>query len=96
MMNRLTERNHIYHACEFMDSGVDVYLNKLSEYEDAEEQGLLIKLPCKLGTKVYSIEDSKIYEIYYDQYYLEDGVKIFLTRSEAEQALKGITEDSPC
>lgn len=28
-------------------------LDKLAEYEDAEEQGLLIKRPCKVGDTVY-------------------------------------------
>lgn len=28
-------------------------LNKLGEYEDLEEQGLLLKLPCKVGDKLY-------------------------------------------
>ena len=28
---------------------------KLEEYEDLEEQGLLLRLPCKVGTKVYAI-----------------------------------------
>ena len=27
--------------------------NKLAEYEDLEEQGLLLKLPCKVGDKLY-------------------------------------------
>lgn len=27
---------------------------KLGEYEDLEEQGRLIKLPCKIGTEVYN------------------------------------------
>ena len=30
-------------------------LGKLAEYEDLEEQGLLLRLPCKVGTKVYTI-----------------------------------------
>ena len=29
-------------------------LQKLADYEDLEEQGLLLKLPCKVGTKVYA------------------------------------------
>ena len=29
--------------------------NKLAEYEDLEEQGLLLKLPCKVGDTVYDI-----------------------------------------
>ena len=30
-------------------------LEKLTEYEDLEEQGRLVKLPCKIGTEVYDI-----------------------------------------
>lgn len=35
---------------------------KLQEYEDLEEQGRLIKLPCKVGDTIYYIEDNVIYE----------------------------------
>lgn len=51
-MERLTER----------DSQGDVYVKqhdyvtaskKLCEYEDLEEQGLLLKFPCKVGDTVY-------------------------------------------
>lgn len=34
--------------------GSDV-LTKLADYEDLEEQGLLLKLPCKVGDVVYRI-----------------------------------------
>lgn len=34
----------VYDVCE-----------KLGEYEDLEEQGLLLKLPCKVGDTVYAI-----------------------------------------
>lgn len=43
-------------------------INKLAAYEDAEEQGLLIRLPCKVGDTVYvdstilPIEDMECYE----------------------------------
>lgn len=30
-------------------------IDKLAEYEDAEEQGLLLRLPCKVGDTVYSV-----------------------------------------
>ena len=30
-------------------------LDKLAEYEDLEEQGLLLRLPCKVGTSVYMV-----------------------------------------
>ena len=53
IMERLTER----------DSYGDVYVKqhdyvtaseRLCEYEDLEEQGLLLRLPCKVGTTVYN------------------------------------------
>lgn len=37
----------------------DIY-EKLATYEDAEEQGRLIKLPCKVGDKVYQISENFI------------------------------------
>ena len=34
----------------------------LKNYEDLEEQGLLLKLPCKIGDTVYQLINSHIYE----------------------------------
>lgn len=36
--------------------------HKLADYEDAEEQGLLVKLPCKPGDTIYYVADGKITE----------------------------------
>ena len=36
-------------------SKVTKALNKLAEYEDLEEQGLLLRLPCKVGDTVFPI-----------------------------------------
>lgn len=68
---------------------------KLKDYEDLEELGRLVKLPCKVGTDVYYIlgipnetpctidkcvfELSDIHEI---------GKTLFLTREEAEAKLE--------
>ena len=41
-------------GCDFKDIK-DMY-NKLKEYEDLEEEGLLLKLPCKVGTVAYLID----------------------------------------
>lgn len=38
--------------CEIMTSVCE----KLGKYEDLEEQGLLLRLPCKVGTSVYMVE----------------------------------------
>lgn len=35
-------------------------MEKLADYEDAEEQGLLLRLPCKMGDKVYQISENFI------------------------------------
>lgn len=37
--------------------------DKLAVYEDAEEQGLLIRLPCKVGDVVYLIRDACVWEV---------------------------------
>ena len=34
-------------------------MKKLAEYEDAEEQGLLLRLPCKVGETVYVLTPKK-------------------------------------
>ena len=46
--------------------------NKLAEYEDAEEQGLLLRLPCKVGDIVFCIYEGKTkcskYKQEFDEY----------------------------
>lgn len=39
------------------------YLKKLKEYEDSEEQGRLIKLPCKVGDTIYGLHKAMVCEI---------------------------------
>lgn len=34
-----------------------IAIQRLAEYEDAEEQGLLVRLPCKVGDTIYRIID---------------------------------------
>lgn len=54
--------------CEMTAHHNRMALDKLATYEDAEEQGLLLKLPCKVGDTVYvdstilPIEDMECYE----------------------------------
>ena len=48
--NGYPQRVHIKH--QFWN-----VFNKLCNYEDAEEQGLLLRLPCKVGTKVWFIRE---------------------------------------
>lgn len=53
-MDRLTIRDSDGYA-HATRAGLYDYINKLAEYEDLEEQGLLLRLPCKVGDVVYKI-----------------------------------------
>ena len=68
-------------GCDFKDIK-DMY-NKLKEYEDLEEEGRLIKLPCKVRTEVFyicqkntiALEKGKIYKaVVSGLYAFEKGV----------------------
>lgn len=80
---------------------------ELQEYKDLEEQGLLLRLPCKVGTTVYVVEDEyeDIYEPNSRYFYVAEynfdtsmldsfGKAVFLTKEEAEEALKKMRENS--
>lgn len=70
----LVKENHVenglrtFYQC-FEEKPNDKYTNcdggycaieKLSAYEDAEEQVLLIRLPCKVGSNIYRITDDGV------------------------------------
>ena len=50
-------------AGEMTGNDIRNVLRALANYEDLEEQGLLLKLPCKIGDTVYYIEDGEICEL---------------------------------
>lgn len=62
-MERLTDKMSFCEQVECRTCGDKTWIgcyerklyDKLKEYEDLEEQGLLLKLPCKVGDKVYFI-----------------------------------------
>lgn len=67
-MERLTEKIGTHFQCNdrecmlnYCDRECDKYnrmINKLAEYEIAEEKGLLVRLPCKVGDTVYQLDRS--------------------------------------
>lgn len=85
---------------EYRHSGMAI--RKLAEYEDLEEQGKLLKLPCAVGDTVYAIYSvtSSIHNIYdfeIDARRLavnavngNFGKTVFVTREEAETALENM------
>lgn len=61
-MERLTERDAYWYGEEFWtsarepdDEEIDSIYMKLKAYEDAEEQGLLLRLPVAIGSDVFFI-----------------------------------------
>lgn len=78
---------------------------KLKQYEDLEEQGRLLRLPCDIGTRVYKPfivvcrEKPWIFSPNIDVHYitLEDlpemRKKVFLTSQEADIKLNSMIEE---
>lgn len=54
---RSKECNAVYGNCADNCKWEEEAWSKLVTYEDLEEQGLLLKLPCKLGDTVYEVQE---------------------------------------
>lgn len=80
----------------------------LKEYEDAEEQGRLLKLPCAVGDTVYALRidnsaymmsNKKAWEIVEERFEIRQfdsiGKTVFLTRQEAERKLANLKQTNP-
>ena len=52
---KYVSKEHLSILCNTFSSEhrLKAILNKLGEYEDAERQGLLLRLPCKVGDKIF-------------------------------------------
>lgn len=56
MQNRFTKKSIARENGYVVDNPTKA-IDKLGEYEDAEESGLLVHLPCKVGDTVYHIKN---------------------------------------
>lgn len=94
-MERLTESRRWFERVRIRTKNQQL-IDKLAYYEDLEEQGRLIKLPCKVGDTVYHVVQGRIVEVSnVDLFFLLLSVvenrfnnSVFLTKSEAEEKLK--------
>lgn len=74
----------------------NLLVERLGKYENLEEQGRLVQLPCKVGDTVYHVVQGRIVEVSnVDLFFLLLSVaenrfnnSVFLTKSEAEAKLK--------
>lgn len=72
-MERLTERSDKMiwfkdqglkiEPCEMNSHHCRMILEKLADYEDLEEQGLLVRLPVKIGDDIYKIPSKANYDL---------------------------------
>lgn len=67
---------HASHRLDCEDSRVKSLKKKLKEYKDLEEQGLLLRLPCKVGSTLYQPISNRINE------YKAIGLCFDITRNE--------------
>lgn len=96
-MDRLTRRDEFDNAYTFDSIKA---IQRLAEYEDLEESGRLVKLPCAVGDTVYIIEaDEENFDHFYCPKKVSEvefsldllyywGNAAFLTREAAEAKLK--------
>lgn len=115
-MERLTQRGEIDHNFGvwvkegFSNNGLKTFfneydegfsaINKCAEYEDLEEQGFLLRLPCKVKDRFWELNTANGVPYIYPRmahslqhcvYVLERlGKTTFLTKEEAEQKFKEI------
>ena len=109
-MGRLTVRKIDIYGNKYIATGGGAYfeeesvykaLDKLAHYEDMEEQGRLIEMPCAVGDTVYAIGGVRWIGYdwkwkAYDEAYVQEikfnldmlGDTFFLTKEEAERELK--------
>ena len=105
--NKKVTNYPLYKVAEYdeLDHGITGQcFEKLAEYEDAEEQGLLLRLPAKVGDIVYRIinqrdnYDDTVYQIVSSAIFElsmidKIGKNVFLTQAEAEKKLKEMESD---
>lgn len=49
------DKERLFEPCEMSAHQSRMAIAKLAVYEQAEEQGLLLRLPCKLGDTIYEV-----------------------------------------
>ena len=79
--------------CDKRQLWVNECIDKLTEYETAEEEGRLVVLPCKVGDTVYVLRQSwNGWNINKEKFTYRMigklGKTVFLTREEAEKELR--------
>ena len=104
-MERITKRAengkaYMVESFASLTTGIWLAIDKLAEYEDAEEQGLLLRLPCNVGDTVWCIMTgmtgkhpilfAQEFELSMVEHF---GKAVFLTKEEAKQKLESMRKE---
>lgn len=83
-MKRLTIRNSDGSISQPTHSTFEKVFNRLAEYEDLEEQGLLLRLPCKVGDTIYRCGNhiKKVYEWYIERIKIYFDETVYIDNSD--------------
>lgn len=97
-MERLTERTENFPEGEF-DVWVKIHdyvlaVKKLADYEDLEEQGRLVKLPCNVGDTVYGISMGKVITLTVVEFsiFCMKGMRIINAKCQNDDAFRNYVE----
>ena len=99
--HRYSEEERMCYGCVHHSECVDETLEKLAQYEDAEESGMLMRLPCPMGSTIYMIVTKRgkvngVFSFVKTTYLMESNVfracrefgkTVFLTKEEAQAAM---------
>ena len=83
----------------YSDYSIRRIIERLAEYEDLEEQGLLLKLPCPIGTEVWTImcgmtgKHPTLFKQSFEYSMIEHfGKAVFLTKDEAQNKIEEMSK----
>ena len=68
-------------------------VERLAEYEDAEENGLMVRLPCKVGDLLYEAGESEIYTYIVDEIHVEQDSKVIVYALEYDADLHRVYQN---
>ena len=54
------DKERLFEPCEMSAHQSRLAIAKLAAYEQDEDQGLLLRLPCKVGSNIYRITDDRV------------------------------------
>lgn len=97
MQNRLTKKSIVRENGYVVDNPTfercAKAIDKLGELEDAEESGLMVRLPCKVGDLLHEAGESEIYTYIVDEIHVEQDSKVIVYALEYDADLHRVYQN---